>query len=92
MVAKREDADGTKIGGRSVDVRDIQLDALRSVLAFGMMECHDYGIYHFVFHGELIYGKTFEVVKLLGTWTVSMFFDITAYRFAHRLMLFLLVT
>jgi peptidoglycan/LPS O-acetylase OafA/YrhL len=65
--------------------RDIQIDGLRGLLAFGVMNYHYFGIRHLIFNGELLFGRTSKITALLGVWTVPIFFAITAYLFSQRL-------
>lgn len=66
--------------------RDIQVDGLRGLLAFGVMTYHYFGIRRLIFDGELLFGRTSKITALLGIWTVPIFFAITAYLFSQRLL------
>jgi peptidoglycan/LPS O-acetylase OafA/YrhL len=66
--------------------RDIQIDGLRALLAFGVMSYHYFGIQELIYNGQLAYGNTSSVSELLGTWTVPIFFGITSYLFSQRLI------
>ena len=66
--------------------RDIQVDGLRGLLAFGVMTFHYFGIKHLIFSGELLFNRTSKITALLGVWTVPIFFAITAYLFSQRLL------
>jgi len=65
--------------------RDLQVDGLRALLAFGVMAYHFLGIHHRIF-GD---GSTLDIssvtVKLMRNWTVQIFFAITAYLFGQRM-------
>jgi peptidoglycan/LPS O-acetylase OafA/YrhL len=65
--------------------RDIQIDGLRGLLAFGVMTFHYFAIHRLVFIGEFKSGMTSSITSLLGVWTVPIFFAITAYLFSQRL-------
>jgi peptidoglycan/LPS O-acetylase OafA/YrhL len=65
--------------------RDIQIDGLRALLALGVMYYHYFGIRHLIYSGELAFDRTSKITQLLGTWTVPIFFGITAYLFSQRL-------
>lgn len=65
--------------------RDLQVDGLRALLAFGVMTYHFFGIYHIVFiDGTFNLDWMHPLVKLLGTWTVPIFFSITSYLFTQK--------
>jgi peptidoglycan/LPS O-acetylase OafA/YrhL len=66
--------------------RDIQVDGLRGLLAFGVMTAHFFGIHSLVFNGEWYTGNLSKVISLVGSWPVPMFFGITAYLFGQRLI------
>jgi peptidoglycan/LPS O-acetylase OafA/YrhL len=72
----------------SVDdkARDIQIDGLRGLLAFGVMTYHYFAIRHLIYDGELLFGRTSRMTTLLGIWTVPIFFAITSYLFSQRLV------
>lgn len=65
--------------------RDIQIDGLRSLLAFGVISFHFFGVKALIYQGTLDYFRVSKVVQQLGVWTVPMFFTITAYLFGGRL-------
>jgi peptidoglycan/LPS O-acetylase OafA/YrhL len=64
--------------------RDIQVDGLRGLLAFGVMTYHYFGIRNLIVNGELRFDRTSSMTALLGVWTVPIFFAITAYLFSRR--------
>jgi peptidoglycan/LPS O-acetylase OafA/YrhL len=66
--------------------RDIQIDGLRGLLAFGVMTYHYFGIRHLIINGELRFDRTSSITALLAGWTVPIFFAITAYLFSQRLL------
>ena len=65
--------------------RDIQVDGLRSLLAFGVVLWHYFYVRNLILHGELSFAAISSITRLLGTWTVPIFFGITAYLFSQRL-------
>jgi peptidoglycan/LPS O-acetylase OafA/YrhL len=69
----------------TIECRDIQVDGLRALLAFGVMTYHYFAIRHLVNNGEVKFNQTSSLVQLLGSWTVPIFFAITAYLFGQRL-------
>ena len=66
--------------------RDIQIDGLRALLAFGVVVWHYFYIRNLILHGELSFAGISSTTRLLGTWTVPIFFGITAYLFSQRLV------
>jgi peptidoglycan/LPS O-acetylase OafA/YrhL len=66
--------------------RDIQVDGLRGLLALGVMTYHYFAIRHLIINGELEFGRMSSILRLLGTWTVPIFFAITAFLFSQRLI------
>jgi peptidoglycan/LPS O-acetylase OafA/YrhL len=69
-----------------VKTRDIQADGLRGLLAFGVMTIHYFGIQNLVTKFEFSTEHVSSIVILLRSWTVPMFFAITAYLFSQRLI------
>lgn len=68
------------------ETRDLQVDGLRGLLAFGVMTIHYFGILNLVKKFEFSTDHVSSIVKLLRGWTVPIFFAITAYLFIQRLI------
>ena len=65
--------------------RDLQLDGLRALLAFGVMTSHYQMIFNRIWSDEFAGGSS-RILGLLASWTVPVFFGITAYLFSQRLV------
>lgn len=69
-----------------VSTRDIQVDGLRALLAFGVALWHYFMIRDVIHVNELLWrsANVSKVILLTSSWPVQMFFAITAYLFSSR--------
>lgn len=68
--------------------RDVQIDGLRSLLAFGVVVWHFFIIRDVIWKNESDWQppQVSRLMSLTGGWTVYMFFAITAYLFVSKLL------
>lgn len=67
-------------------IRDLQVDGLRAILAFGVVSYHYFGLHHMIY-SEGNYSLTWmhPIIQLTGVWTVPMFFAITGFLFTRKI-------
>lgn len=66
--------------------RDIQIDGLRALLAFGVMMSHYLYIVKSTIWSNELDERHSKITELLASWSVPVFFGITAYLFSQRLI------